>query len=705
MDKSTIYKGISIISFMLMSVLISYGQHRYVDNYGNDNENACLNPDKPCRSIQHAVDTAIMGDTISLSAGVYTEAVYIDKDLILLGAGAHRTIIQAAEKMEDAQSRVLHLDIPFGQELFVHIEGITVQKGRAVGQFPVNQGGGILNKGTLSMKDVIIRDNYAGSRGGGLCDRGSLYMEDVRFINNTAETMGGGMYGDYWDKEIRGCEFIDNTAYSGGGIYMLFLDTVKIIDTYYYGNKAEGRGGGIALSNIDYYISEGEIYENNSAVDRGGGAYLWTTPRLVSSGSVYKGNVVREGDGGGIYAQDIIDFNFDGFSFVENRALGEYGSGGGFYLRGKVGIEYRDNTRLIMKNGEMLNNRSAYEGAAGFLYSFGLYVLDSTEIILESSQLNWGGIYFWGRRSAPITAKIRNCKINHGLNSAIYFSAVLSESEIVNTLFVGSRDATMSGPGLLINDLSNDFFIQNCTFVDYVFESKNSFGVITCRRKDASGSINIKNCIFHNSVASSISGVNLYADEKKDIFNVSYSNIGIDEKSIYPVNAAIIGEGVVDVDPLFKGQDDYSLSEESPLINAGDPDTDMSVFPIDENGESIDLAGNPRIMNDTIDMGAYETFKPENRREKLHRELVEIEQIVCYPSPAQNYVMLEFPDWAMITDAQAEIFDESGRKVISLSLNGELISRIDTGELLSGTYYIRLWDDGKLATGKFVLVK
>src|SRR5699024_5860434 len=146
-------------------------------------------------------------------------------------------------------------------------------------------------------------------------------------------------------------------------------------------------------------------------------------------------------------------------------------------------------------------------------------------------------------------------------------------------------------------------------------------------------SVHIKNCIFYNNNSERNWGANLFnhlgrhTSYTKD-FEVSYSNIGTDKESIYPLYYVILGEGLVDVDPLFNGEDDYSLSEESSLINAGDPDTDMSVFPVDENGESVDLSGNPRVLNDTIDMGAYETLKPENRKEKIRNKTVEIEKIV-----------------------------------------------------------------------------
>src|SRR5690606_3660827 len=46
---------------------------------------------------------------------------------------------------------------------------------------------------------------------------------------------------------------------------------------------------------------------------------------------------------------------------------------------------------------------------------------------------------------------------------------------------------------------------------------------------------------------------------------------------------------------------DYTLREaaDNPAINAGDPTTNMNLFPMDQDNQSIDLAGNPRLKGGT----------------------------------------------------------------------------------------------------------
>src|SRR5690606_1012996 len=50
---------------------------------------------------------------------------------------------------------------------------------------------------------------------------------------------------------------------------------------------------------------------------------------------------------------------------------------------------------------------------------------------------------------------------------------------------------------------------------------------------------------------------------------------------------------------------DFHLLPTSPAINMGDPATDLTQF-YQVSGMPIDLDGNPRVQNGTIDLGVYE---------------------------------------------------------------------------------------------------
>ncbi|MEK7103425.1 MAG: right-handed parallel beta-helix repeat-containing protein, partial [Patescibacteria group bacterium] len=65
--------------------------NRYIESLIDDNWYVPSN----LGSIQAAIDAASSGDTINVAAGIYTEALYIDKELTLTGAGRDITTIQA----------------------------------------------------------------------------------------------------------------------------------------------------------------------------------------------------------------------------------------------------------------------------------------------------------------------------------------------------------------------------------------------------------------------------------------------------------------------------------------------------------------------------------------------------------------------------------------------------------------------------------
>src|SRR5438105_12837994 len=83
---------------------------------------ACTQADPNCRSIQSAVDTASVGDTIQVAAGTYAEHVTINKDLTINGAGA-ATIVDGTQT-----GRVFTINSGT-----VSLSGMSITNGKATG--------------------------------------------------------------------------------------------------------------------------------------------------------------------------------------------------------------------------------------------------------------------------------------------------------------------------------------------------------------------------------------------------------------------------------------------------------------------------------------------------------------------------------------------------------------------------------------------
>jgi len=139
---------------------------------------------------------------------------------------------------------------------------------------------------------------------------------------------------------------------------------------------------------------------------------------------------------------------------------------------------------------------------------------------------------------------------------------------------------------------------------------------------------------------------------------ISYCDI----EGEFPVNA-IDGGGNIYENPNFLGQDDYRLSENSPCIDAGIPDTTGLYLP------EFDLDGNPRISGDRIDMGAYE-FQFVNFEEQLVK-VNKAKLFPNYPNPFNPETTIRFIT-ANTESTEIIIYNIKGQKVKTLECDESL---------------------------------
>jgi len=229
-------------------------------------------------SIQTAIDASCYGDTIALGEEIFTEPFTVYKNVTVLGKGAGKSIVQAASEPELATSRVI--TVTPGTE--TTIEGLTIRYGNAtLGTFPENGGGGIFNQGILTLTHSTI-------------------------FSNTAE-IGGGIFnlGDSQtvSANITFCNFIENVAYTGGGIsnYGNVSGTAiaQITNSTFLTNHASGSGGGVSNT---AYMGSGSMtianstFSKNSATSVGGG--IATDGFMGNTSLLLKGSTLSENSAG-----------------------------------------------------------------------------------------------------------------------------------------------------------------------------------------------------------------------------------------------------------------------------------------------------------------------------------------------------------------------------------------------------------------------
>ena len=333
----SIKKLILLSTVLLFTVLVAVwasggdalGATLAVTKTDDTNDGVC---DADC-SLREAIDAAVAGDTIDIPAGTYTltlgSQLTIDVGLTLTGAGSGDTIIQADTAPMTANFRVLYTEA--GN---VTISGVTIQNGNT------NQdGGGIYNKGAVTLIDTTVKDN-----------------------NSSAEFSGGGGIYNYFNVSLTLINSVitGNSAPNGGGIYALEGVTVTVVDSTVGNNEAagpsffEGRGGGIYFFDSTFTLTNTTI-DNNTASKDGGGIYIeggfsFDVSSLVNT--TISGNIAME-DGGGIFAYgdyggtvSIVN------NTITNNVAGDAGGGifneaGNYLMLELVNTIVADNTALV----------------------------------------------------------------------------------------------------------------------------------------------------------------------------------------------------------------------------------------------------------------------------------------------------------------------------------------------------------------------
>jgi len=149
----------------------------FVSPNGND-ENDGLSLENPKKTITSAVNAAQTGQTIKVKPGTYKETLTINKDIILVGEGSDKTIIDGNNNGSC---------ITINKNCNVTMDGFTLINGH-----PWFYGGGVDNRGYLTLKNCDLHSNYA-KYGGGIYSTGTIILTSCKIQNNAAEH-GGGIY-------------------------------------------------------------------------------------------------------------------------------------------------------------------------------------------------------------------------------------------------------------------------------------------------------------------------------------------------------------------------------------------------------------------------------------------------------------------------------------------------------------------------------
>ena len=274
--------------------------------------------------------------------------------------------------------------------------------------------------------------------------------------------------------------------------------------------------------------------------------------------------------GGGIYSDELGNAQLSNLTIVNNYALE---NGGGVYLS--------DSSNPNITNSLISNNESTLRGG-------GIYSVDSSPSITE--------VTFLGNLAGDDGGGLSNEDGNPVLERVIFEGNIANDaggglinfnsdtSQVTNSLFVSNQSQRGGG---VYNQDSNDT-ITNSTFYGNQSDLGGAVYASQFRGFQDDNTV-ITNSIFANNFGA-LDNLQIADNESRDFNTVNNSIVEGGYEG---------GANIFDVNPRFVDPEegDFRIRSNSSAIDVGDGSVIDAEF---------DLAGSDRVVNGSVDLGAYE---------------------------------------------------------------------------------------------------
>ena len=631
-------------------------------------------------TIQEGINAASDGDTVLVAEDTYYEnikfmgkAITVASNFIMEGDTNYinNTIIDGSQP--DNPNIASVVTFMNGEDTTSVLTGFTITGGTGLEIAEKRMGGGIVcfqsgakivyNK---IMNNEVMHSDRAG--GAGICsyyDAGETWIivENNIISSNTSEAsnisaFGGGIYAgtnaiiknNIIENNQCNCEFLDA---DGGGIETENLygneDTIYITNNIISYNIVTAqnlaRGGGLTSFNSVLFIHNNIISYDSLSADRtnGSGMYIKNSPYTEVIGNNVTYNTVNK-----------INIYW----------------GVGTFIVAPIGPTIVMNNEYSYNFGE--HTPTGAGGGFSVIDAFDIPVLVKKNIFLNNSAYHGGGFY---ERSCYNLQLINNL---FSENDSYRGGAIGMFHPLKNT-----RDLSESKEDFHPRIINNTFFSNSAS---------NNAGAIRSQCDQIPPVI--INCIFHENEAPIAN--DLYNLRDDTVF-VSFSNINPD---FIEGNWSSLGN--INEDPKFVNSGDYpyQINDYSPCIDAGKPDTTGLNLPED------DLAGEDRIFNIRVDMGAYEWNTFVGAEEFRISGLMS--GVSTYPNPFTNSTTISY-ELNQATTVQIIIYNHLGDQIAVIVeeqlWKGKHSFTWHNVNLPSGVYYCVLRTNNENKTTKMIKLK
>jgi hypothetical protein len=692
-------------------------------------------------SVNEAMAISIPGDSILVYPGIYYENIYLDHDISLFSMYAitgNESYINNTILDGNNENCVIYTDRNTHEYFEVYLAGFTIQNGFARSFIGENGfGAGIFAcRITITIDGCLITNNCAAWGGGVYTSVGVLNMSNTVITGNTGHFHTGGLIIN--NSECNFSVDYPNSIYLnyGGKINDIFYlseegDTLNIhLDTFTV-NEYDSY---FLQSYCDPYVEDPQFVNltcDNYVIDHVS-EDLFVSPQGSNENS-------------GLSEEDPLQSVCYALALYksENSETHTIHLTAGYYSNSANGeyLPWQLKSNLIIEGESEENTMISTEGKTGHLRSdegienitvrkmtfqdgnmySSILFWDIDGLILEHltiSNINWVGSIANIRASQ---AELKNLTfIDNVTGFCLTLSTYTDQYMLIENVMISGvyqyHDLDYPCDGVrAISTMSESpleyarFDIVNCKFVDiYTDNCTYPMTVGHGCSFDLFSDVNMVNCLVSNSrtnndrdpcieVADSrLNMVNtiVYDVDNEAImlnyYGMMWPELTIDHSLIQNGEEGVSGLGTfnwlygnLDCDPLFDMSlpNRYSLLEDSPCIDAG-------TLELPEGIElpEYDLAGNPRISGDAIDIGPYEWQYPGKYDEN---EIPQADsEIIIYPNPLVSGRL-------RINKAKIIWLGEQSRKTVSFdifNIKGQKMRRDLIAEKQDSGFWLADWN-------------
>ncbi len=534
---------------------------------------------------------------------------------------------------------------PIASEITIIGNGATISRGVLregilFRLFEVDQGG------DLELQNVTVTNGRVAGNGGGILNRGSLSVVDSEVSGNEVipddgVSLGGGIAGDLRSTTAISDSLIeDNTATDGrgGGIHISGLPDIptqaSLTDSTVRSNRAHVHGGGISLW-AELHVNNSTV-EQNQAGESGGGISLELDAWLDMVDSGIYGNTAGENGGGiaGLEVSDSADSFIELFGVeIDNNHAGEPGggiysdgqlvaaqskisnntaaSGGGIFARPVNAEPMFDDIHVELVEVELSGNSATLDPGGmggGLSISLGGVQISDSHVFDNSAERYGGGLMFGaGTHCLLETSTIRENSGNHGGGIHVGGNHAQWSDMTFENITVHGNDASNVAGGIFV-------FIFASLELNHVTVTGNSSTIFgggglskTQLNETDTTTVSIGNSVVaqNSSTQTSIDDVRIAVDGAliDNGHNLVGDGTGAEDDLLDGVNGNQVGTAEDPLDPELGPLQDNGGSTltrlpevGSPLIDAADP----------ANAPNADQRGVNRPIGDGPDIGSVE---------------------------------------------------------------------------------------------------